>query len=99
MNCPHSIAEALLDIVTQGILRCRAAAWSGDAERCAIEADHIHNLPNLIKSYSNDLLESYWTVERPAFRAASSAADVKPFEPLWARLGSYIKSEHEPAEM
>ena len=56
MQCPSEIAELVLEILKIGVLRIRAAAWSGDSARCAIEADHIHNLPDLLRDYSAQAL-------------------------------------------
>jgi hypothetical protein len=66
MKCPETIAEVVLEIITIGLLRVRHHAAAGDSHRCLIEADHIHNLPNLLANYSPELLRFYWTVERPA---------------------------------
>ena len=78
----------LLKIVELGTLRIRQLGWAGDARRCAIEADHIHNLPNLLRAPSAPLLSFYWGVEKPAFEGASSDADLAMFRPLWDELGS-----------
>jgi len=52
MTCPTEIAEILTEILRTGLLRIRALGWSGNAERCAIEADHLHNVPDLLAHYS-----------------------------------------------
>src|ERR1043166_741489 len=44
MQCPPEIAEIVTQIISMGLLRIRASGWSGNADRCAIEADHLHNL-------------------------------------------------------
>ncbi len=67
MTCPPVIADIILDLLSHSILCSRAAGWDGKAEECAITADHIHNLPNLLKNYAPELLKYYWEVERPAF--------------------------------
>ena len=97
MTCPPDLAAILLEIVAQGILWARAAGWAGDANRCAAEADHIHNLPSLLANYSPDLLQFYWTVERPAFMATCSAQELRSWEPLWERLRSHMENLREPA--
>jgi hypothetical protein len=90
MSCPPDIAEVVVKILTAGILRIRAQGWSGDGQRCAVEADHLHNLPHLLSTYSPDLLRYYWEVERPSFIQHSSKADLALFEPLWQDLGSVL---------
>lgn len=41
MKCPDDIAPAIVELISTAVLRIRAAGWSGDAELCAIEADHV----------------------------------------------------------
>jgi hypothetical protein len=90
MACPSAIAEILREILKTGILRIRQLAWAQDAERCAIEADHIHNLPDLLTDYSPDLLRYYWETERASFIQQSSAGDRARFDPLWAKLATHL---------
>ena len=92
MQCPPVIAQILLEIIQFGILQTRASGWNGDAKRCAIEADHIHNLPCVITSFSWQRLDYYWSAERVWFADNSSPADMTVFQPLWERLESAMKS-------
>lgn len=84
MNCPKEIANILLKILSEGLLRIRASA--DDAERCFDEADHLHNLPNLLADYSPELLDFYWDVERPSYIARTPRTDLDRFERLWEEL-------------
>ena len=86
MNCPSEIAEIVLEILRVGLLRVRAVGWCGDGRRCAVEADHLHNLPTLLARFSADLLRFYWEVERPAFLSQSESDACQAFEPLWTHL-------------
>ena len=52
MRCPPEVGEIVLRIIESGLKRIRSLAWSGHAERCAIEADHIQHLPDLLADYS-----------------------------------------------
>ena len=88
MQCPPAIAEVLLRILHTGLLRVRWCGWQGDAEACAREADHLHNLPSLLSDYSPERLHYYWQVERPGFED-QSASD---FKPLWDRLEKLLPS-------
>jgi hypothetical protein len=81
----------LFDILCMGLLRIRALANSGDAEACSLEADHLHNLPELIRSSRWELLDFYFTVERPGF-VSSGPRGVEQFAPLWDRLGKLIEA-------
>jgi hypothetical protein len=96
MNCPSAIAEVLLEILHCGILRARAAGWAGDADRAAIEADHVHNLPDQLRNYSPEQLRYYWDAERPSFMAHLSTDELAWWEPLWQRLRSQAEVEEEP---
>ncbi len=89
MNCPPAVAEILLAITRVGILRIRALGWAGDPVRCAVEADHIHNLPALVQNYSPEQLRYYWEVERPSFASRSEGVDLSSFEPLWSELSRF----------
>lgn len=94
MTCPPAIADLLLAILAEGVLRCRSAGWAGDAARCAIEADHIHNLPSLIEEFSPEALHYYWEVERPAYLQQTTVAGISPatFEPFWQQLGVQLRN-------
>lgn len=86
MNCPESIADAVLAIIRHSLLEARMAGWNGDAELCAVLMDHIHNLPDLLSDYSEERLSYYWDVERPSFINRVSADVSDPFIPHWENL-------------
>jgi hypothetical protein len=98
MNCPPAIAEVLLDILGQGVLQARAFGWSGDADRAAAEADHVHNLPGLIARYSPQRLSYYWEIERPGYLARALPEQVQAFQPFWDRLRSHVERTCAPLE-
>ena len=83
MSCPQEIADVIIQILRDGILRIRARAWADDVEACAVESDHLHNLPALLRSYRPELLDYYLDVERPAYLAMGTAHG---YEALWNRL-------------
>ena len=90
MNCPNEVADILLRILQTGVVYARAAAWSGDAEKCALEADHVHNLPALVREYSVKKLNYYWKGERPSYITRMGGQPIY-FEALWAELGVQIE--------
>lgn len=90
MQCPPQIATILCEILTVGLLHIRALAWNQNHERCAVEADHLHNLPGLLTNYRSELLEYYWQAERVSFVQASSHTEIAQFEPLWRALAEQI---------
>jgi len=84
----EEIKEILLNILQIGILNVRVCAWGGQVERCAIEADHIHNLPGLVRYLNIELLLHYYNVSRLTF--LRQAAGTTPFEQDWERLGKIL---------
>ena len=99
MTCPSDIATVVLEIIRHGTLSARAAGWAGDAARAAREADHIHNLPELLQSYSPDLLDYYWNVQRSCYitESARSGGNAEGFQELWERLRPHVTNIKEPA--
>jgi hypothetical protein len=85
MTEQSELTEVLLRILRKGILRIRGYAWAGSADLCAIEADHIHNLPSLISNPTLPLLSYYFDVSRVAF--IEQARGTSGFEVDWNRLG------------
>ncbi|MGA2218639.1 MAG: hypothetical protein ABSG51_11165, partial [Terracidiphilus sp.] len=57
--------------------------------QCANEADHLHNLPGLIRNLRLDELLYYFNISRPAF--INLGGNPVGFEPLWAELESILK--------
>jgi hypothetical protein len=95
MNCPTELSSILLEMLFRGHVLVRAHGYSGRANLCAVEADHLHNLPDLIWDYSEAKLYYYWAIERPAFAENNSADYIREnWEPLWERLRPFA----EPAE-
>jgi hypothetical protein len=89
MNRREEITEVLSRIIYTALVRIRAAGWSGDPKRCALEADHVHNIPAIIANGSEAALQFYWDVERTEFMA--KASHIGEFEPLWSRLESLLE--------
>lgn len=92
MTCPTPIAELMLEIIQVGILNARSAGWSANAERAAAEADHFHNLPDLLIEYLPNKLEYYWRVERPSYirHCALLGFPTTLFEAIWKRLSDVM---------
>ena len=86
MTCPPEIARPIAEILKAAVLTIRAAGWSGQAARCAAEADHVHNLPALLLDYSSEALRYYLEVEAPAFARNAGPAGAALFEQWWAEL-------------
>jgi len=88
MTREEDIRRLLLNLLSTGVLRIRDFASREDAGRCFDEADHIHNLPDLIRIPRLELLSYYFDVERPGFIRHTPDSDA--FEPDWLRLGELI---------
>jgi hypothetical protein len=91
MACSTEISEILAEILTTGLLRIRALGWSGEAMRCAIESDHIHNVPDLLAHYSPERLDYYWNVERSSYIQQTSPSELAVWEPLWRQLSEHVQ--------
>jgi hypothetical protein len=91
MRHPTEITEILTKILTTGLLRIRVLGWSGEANRCAVESDHIHNVPDLLAHYTPDRLEYYWNVERSAYISHTPKSELAVWEPLWRQLNEHIQ--------
>jgi hypothetical protein len=96
MHSQDDIKRVLLDILRVGLLRIRAFANSGLSDACSLEADHLHNLPMLVRSLRRDELLFYYNVERPAFLDRTEA-NTDDFRPLWSELETQLQAEHVAA--
>ena len=97
MRCPDAIHSAVCEVLRIGSLRARSAAWDGDAVRAALEVDHIHNLPGLLRDYSQDALEYYWNCERSAFLQQVGAENAREFEQAWNAVARCLTIATQPA--
>jgi hypothetical protein len=95
MQCPPAIVGILTEILTVGLLRIRAHAWNGNADRCAIEADHLHNVPSLLANFKPELLDYYWRIERSTFIQQNSRDEVTGFEPAWSALAAHVGANQD----
>lgn len=92
LGYPADVREALAQILEIACLSIRVAARKGDAKYCAIEADHIHNLPELLRKFDAAKLKYYLTVTRPSYVEALSklpGTTVEPYQPYWRQLEAH----------
>jgi hypothetical protein len=89
------VCQIFLEILREGLLRIRTAGWSGRSEVCALEADHLHNIPTILSKCTLASISYYYDIERPAF-LRMTATDSKPelFEPYWERLRAALIQIH-----
>ena len=77
--------EIYCDILYWGLLNLRS--FAGDRERCQAEADHLRNIPELLRNpHVERLHRHYWELVRPTFIGVSKPGWLVRFEPLWAEL-------------
>jgi hypothetical protein len=95
MNCPTQIAHVILEILHRGLIRTRSFGFSGEAKKCASEADHLHNLPHVLADYRWERLRYYWEVERPCFmeRVPLHERHGYFFEESWQQLEELVEQE------
>lgn len=91
MITTSEVKDALTEIVYYGILLIRSEARAGNVTRCAIEADHLHNLPNLINNYSDERLFCYYPNEVTSYLATTKGVNVNCYRPAWAIIDQYLK--------
>jgi hypothetical protein len=99
MNCPRQIADIPLAILEAGLLAIRARGSEGRADHCALEADHLHNLPRLLEEYHPELLLYYWDVERAVYIEQATPEPLASYEPLWQRLESHVAAIRRPTRL
>lgn len=87
--CPPPLADVVLRVLQIGLLEARSAGWSGDTEHGTSQADHLHNLPDLLRRYSPRKMRYYWDFERPAFIRRMGGQPLV-FEEIWAELEPLI---------
>ena len=69
------------------------------AEQCALLADHIHNLPDLLKDYQPKLLDYYWNTERTSFlyQAQKLGLSSELFQEQWKRIAPHVPHPEKEA--
>lgn len=100
MRCPDKIAGCLSRIVSLALVNVRGFGLTqGDAKRCAIEADHVHNLPGVMANFSVGALRYYLDVARPEYvrQVTKEKGTLSMFQPLWDELEAYLNTETDGA--
>ena len=90
MHCPADIEKVVLELLAHGILRIRAFAGAKEPNRCFVEADHLHNLPQLLADYRPERLRYYWEVERPSFMEQVPEPERRDLADFWNRLAELV---------
>jgi hypothetical protein len=85
----HEMNTILMTIIRTAILRIRYFGQRGDAKACAVEADHVHVLCELIESPDWNVLKYYYAISRQGY-LREQCADATAFEPSWEKLESLL---------
>lgn len=96
-RCPDEVLEAITEILTIGISRIRNIG-NESSEFYRIEAYHLHNLPHLIKKYSDDLLKYYLNIERPSYISEAHYKHFAMYESQWNKLEDYLKKKEQESK-
>ena len=91
-DCPEMVAEAVIAILHYAIISIRSAGYADDVKYCTLEADHVHNLPSLLRQDTRHKLEWYLKYEVPGYAADYQKQFGRPRVPLayWEQLQSYL---------
>jgi hypothetical protein len=77
---------AIAHILSESLLRIRLQGALGNHKNCEIEADHVHNLPNLLLNFSDELLAFYYNVERKQYLAQTVEKYPQSYDADWKTL-------------
>src|SRR5688572_11024743 len=92
-----------LHILHFGLVRLRDTAGCGNAAYCAVEADHLHNLPSLVGESNEHRHDYYFDKERPFYleRVDRSVPGIEftlaRYAELWQRLSELRRGAEQAA--
>jgi hypothetical protein len=93
MNAPPIVQANLLTILKLGLLNIRYQAERKNTERCAIEANHLHNIPGLLEKFSIDLLKFYIDVERTQYIRETKDQVPEEIRDAWTELSHWLSKQ------
>jgi hypothetical protein len=100
MNTPPIVQASLLTILKFGLLNIRYHAERKSSERCAIEANHLHNIPGLLENFSIDLLKFYIDIEMPQYVRETDDRILAEIRSAWVGLHKWLsESSHSLPEV
>jgi len=85
------VRAPLLKIIETGLLGIRQHADRKDSERCGIEANHLHNLPDLIEKCSSEQLTYYLEVEVPQYLRETNNEVPGEVREAWNALRAWLR--------
>lgn len=75
--------RAYLEIVERGVLNVRTLLGRGEVEQAMIEANHIHNIPALLRREQGQSESAYWDVARVTYLRESKPGWPSAFREMW----------------
>ena len=93
MQTPPNIQASVLRILKLGLLNIRSYAEGGELERCAIEANHLHNIPSLLDHFSVELLKFYLDIEMPQYVRETNNQVLEEFRRSWIEMADWISQQ------
>ena len=78
--------KAYLEIIERGVLNIRTLLARGDVGQAAVEANHIHNLPALLRGEQGQSEDVYWDVARTGYLRDSKPGWPSAFRDMWESL-------------
>ena len=88
MTQEQNAQHHLISILTRSLLLIRN--HPADAEAVACEAEHVHNIPQMLKLFKLELLNFYWEVERTCYLGRAPAAWSAGHRSDWESLGQLL---------
>jgi hypothetical protein len=78
--------ELYLELLQRGLSQIRGLAGTKNSKQIFAEADHLHNIPNLLRTGHPDLEKYYLEIERKCFISASEPLYLPTYEAIWKKL-------------
>ena len=89
---PRSRHQIYCDIMYRGLLEIRS--HTRDSDYCFVHSDHLHNIPDLLKSLDNeDLHKFYWKCMRINYDLPERKQWCRVFDSLWVELAEATERE------
>lgn len=90
-SCPREVQRQLFEILRWGILNIRTGSETNDCRVCNIEANHLHNIPDLLEEFSRDRLAYYLKVEVAKYERGLGAESLPRLRAAWVALEEWLK--------
>ena len=86
----NELQVVLLKLLTRSLLNIRELCNLGDCVDAQLEAEHTHNIPDLVRTLDERDLDYYLNTERVSYRKQSKKEYGMRFIPIWQELDGLI---------